>query len=1157
MKHIYSPFKIVAAAATVLMCLFFYGNGFAQVGATYFPVVGNPNYGDSLDGFNESAFVHKAQEKGLNAYETGLYVRRCKRIYVNRKYNLNSSRIVNPTNPLVINGPCVNMDFEQGSFNGWTGYIGDNTVSSNGPLQNIVNGLFSTTNDALLSDCNARHTIMTLASGNDPCGGFPTVAPGGNYSCRLGEQCANYQGEEIEQTFLVNAGNTSFTYQYAVVLQDGGHSAGEQPYFSIEMDDQSNNLIPCSQYYVTSGGQIPGFLTSATCTPGVAYKPWTTVNVDLSTYVGQNVTIKFIAAGCIYAGHYGYAYVDASCLPYQITTNDSLCAGGTITLTAPAGAATYAWSPGGQTTQSINVSTAGSYSVTMTSVTGCTTTLTTNVGMYPQPIAAFTPNAGPCSATYTFGNTSSVSSGTLYYHWDFGDPATASDTSNIASPSYTYATAGTYTVTLIVYTASGCSDTLTQIVNPGNGGQAAFTSTTVCQGNATQFTDQSVGASAWDWNFGDPASGPSDSSQVQNPTHIFSGSGTYTVTLTAQTNPCPSVITNVITVNPPPTAAFVYNQVCGGQSANFTSTSTVSLPSTITSTSWNFGDPASGGNNTSTLSNPSHTFTNPGTYTVTITVTTNNGCTQTFNQTVTVGPPPVAAFVATTVCTNSAMQFTNQSLNTGTYHWDFGDLATLADTSNIVNPTYTYTVAGTYNVTLIANPGPCADTSVLAVTVAPGPQVQFVAPQVCLGSSSSFTDQSTIAQGNITAWSWNFGDPSTLADTSSTQNPNYTYNTAGTYTVTLTCTSNNGCTSTNTLTVTVNPLPIANFNSTVVCAGTPTNLQDLSVASTGTITSWNWNFGDNTPNSNVQNPVHTYANDTTYNVTLIVTNSAGCIDTVVLPVVTASIPNVVFTADTFAGCPQLCVNFMDQTTISSGSITGWTWNFGDNSPNSFAQNPSHCYSQTGTYTVTMTATSNGGCASTLTIPNMITVYPVPHASFTATPQTTTILNTNISFTDLSTGNPVMWQWNFGDPNTLADTSNIQNPTYQYSTDNGDTYPVNLIVTNQFGCVDDTSIDVIVEPEFTFFIPNAFTPNGDGINDFFFGTGIGITTYNIWIFDRWGNLIFTTNDINKGWDGTVQGKSGGICQEDVYVWKVVLTDIHDKKHKYIGHVSLIK
>jgi len=113
------------------------------------------------------------------------------------------------------------------------------------------------------------------------------------------------------------------------------------------------------------------------------------------------------------------------------------------------------------------------------------------------------------------------------------------------------------------------------------------------------------------------------------------------------------------------------------------------------------------------------------------------------------------------------------------------------------------------------------------------------------------------------------------------------------------------------------------------------------------------------------------------------------------------------------------------------------------------------------------------------------------------------------------------------------------------------------VTNQFGCSDDTSETVIVDPEFTFFIPNAFTPNGDGKNDFFFGTGIGITSYQIWIFDRWGNLIFTADDINHGWDGTVQGKSGQICQEDVYVWKVALTDVFDKKHKYIGHVSLIK
>src|SRR6185436_3314416 len=136
-----------------------------------------------------------------------------------------------------------------------------------------------------------------------------------------------------------------------------------------------------------------------------------------------------------------------------ITTNDSLCVGSSITLTAPVGATNYLWTPTGDTTQTITVTTAGSYSVDMTSVTGCHTTLTCNVGIYPQPTAAFTPNYAPCSPVYTFNNTSSVSSGTLYYHWDFGDPAATGDTSNVTNPNYTYAP-GTYTVTLIVYTAS-------------------------------------------------------------------------------------------------------------------------------------------------------------------------------------------------------------------------------------------------------------------------------------------------------------------------------------------------------------------------------------------------------------------------------------------------------------------------------------------------------------------------------------------------------------------------------------------------------------------------------------------------------------------------------------------------------------------------------
>lgn len=1164
MNHFSPAYKTVVGKLAVLTAIIFSTSLFGQVSSRATNPADNSVYGDSLAGFNETAVRSKAIAKGLHDHEIDMYIARAKRMYIDRQYypgrigrqtgDLASTRVYDPNN---VQTACTNMDFETGTFTGWTGFTGDNTVNSNGPLQNVVAGFVSAGINAAYNNSAARHTIMqNPGAGTDFYGGFPCVAPGGNYSVRLGNNYGNYQGEGIEQTFTVGPGNTSFTYQYAAVLNDGGHSSGEQPYFRIEMYDQSGNLIPCGQYYVeAAGGNTPGFITSP-ADPYTYYKPWTTVNIDLTAQMAQNVTIRFTAAGCIYAGHFGYAYVDASCLPYTISLSDSLCQGSSITLSAPVGAASYQWSTGA-TSQTINVNTAGTYSVTMTSVTGCQTNLTQTVSMYPQPTAAFTPNGSNCSSTFTFSNSSSVSSGNLSYYWDFGDPSVSNDTSNLANPTWTYSSTGTNTVTLIVTSSSGCTDTVTAIVNPGGGGTAAFASTTVCVGQATTFTDQSVSPNGWSWHFDDPASGPNDSSQVQNPTHTYANPGTYNVTLTIGGNPCPSTITQAVIVNAVPTASFQYNQVCGGLLANFTSTSTVQPPEVINSTTWDFGDPASGANNASSLLNPSHTFSGPGNYTVTLIVNTPGGCSQTTTQQIVVGVPPTSQFIANTVCTNTPMQFTDQSQNTTTYLWDFGDPAVSSDTSNLQNPAYVYTQAGNYTVMLIANPGPCSDTSTLQVTVAPGPQVQFQAPAVCLGGSTVFTDQSVIASGNITGWSWDFGVSAQSSDTSNVQNPSYAYGAAGNYTVTLTCTSNNGCVTSITQPVTVNDLPVADFSSNVVCVGTGTTLTDLSVANGGNIVSWSWDFGDGSPASSSQNPSHTYAIDSTYNVTLIVTNTAGCIDTVNLPVATAPLPVTLFAADTLAGCPVLCVNFSDLTSINSGSVTGWTWDFGDGSPASYSQNPSHCFSTTGTYTISLTTTSNNGCVQTLVIPDMIEVYPVPTASFSATPQHTDVLNTNIYFTDNSLGNPVAWSWNFGDPSTLSDSSNIQNPMYYYSAEAGGIYPVYLQVTNQYGCVDDTTMDVIIDPEWSFYIPNCFTPDGDGLNDLFFGQGFGITSYQLWIFDRWGNLIFTATDINEGWDGTVQGKSGEVCQEDVYVWKVVLTDVFNKKHKYIGHVSLIK
>jgi len=152
---------------------------------------------------------------------------------------------------------------------------------------------------------------------------------------------------------------------------------------------------------------------------------------------------------------------------------------------------------------------------------------------------------------------------------------------------------------------------------------------------------------------------------------------------------------------------------------------------------------------------------------------------------------------------------------------------------------------------------------------------------------------------------------------------------------------------------------------------------------------------------------------------------------------------------------------------------------------------------------------------------------------------------------LSTG-ANFWSWDFGD----LTTSIISNPPpHTYKADTA-TYVITLITSSQYGCADTAHQTVIIEDDFVFYIPNSFTPNDDGVNDSFFGKGVGIVKYELSIFDRWGNMIFYADDINKAWDGKANHGTE-IAQMDVYVWKVTLTDVFNKVHTYIGTVTLVK
>lgn len=200
-----------------------------------------------------------------------------------------------------------NGGFESGNFTGWNGYIGDNDLSSLGPLQNLTTGIFSTTMNAPITDVNARHTIMDTASGGDWEGGFQIVPPGyGMYVVRLGNNLGLYQGEILEQTWTVDPSEANFYVNFATVINDGGHTLGEGGYFKYEILDTLGDTVA---YRMDQCAALPpGYQVSAN---NILYLPWQHDTIDLSAYIGQDLTIRFTAAGCVFSGHYAYAYVDA------------------------------------------------------------------------------------------------------------------------------------------------------------------------------------------------------------------------------------------------------------------------------------------------------------------------------------------------------------------------------------------------------------------------------------------------------------------------------------------------------------------------------------------------------------------------------------------------------------------------------------------------------------------------------------------------------------------------------------------------------------------------------------------------------------------------------------------------------------------------------
>jgi len=726
------------------------------------------------------------------------------------------------------------------------------------------------------------------------------------------------------------------------------------------------------------------------------------------------------------------------------------------------------------------------YDVTLivTNANGCKDTIVKQIFISALPVAAFTASESCMGNNTTFTDNSTTPAGTtiVSYYWDFGDGGNSTQ----QNPQHPYANYGNYNVTLTITNSNQCiHDTMIQVTVFANPIADFIFTPSSCMGSPVSYTDLSTipgtfsgYINQWIWNFDDGTIDTINYPANPNVTHTFAGTATtHNVRLTVNTTKgCTHYIVKTVTSIPSPLANFAYSTTtCANQPVQFTDLSQTNGGGSIQTWDWNFGDPLSGGNNTSTLQNPIHSFTAPGPFTVQLVVTSINGCKDTLQSQIIIDSLPIADFTNTSPCEGNTMTFTSTSTpNASTiisYNWDFGD----GGSSLLPNPQHVYANYGNFLVTLtVVNSNGCIHDTTKQVTVNPKPVAEFSYSQAaCIGNPVDYVDQSYVPSGfsgYIDTWTWNFDDGTGDFTITFPNNPNISHTFAGTATthlVRLTVTTTTGCTSYIEKTVTSIPSPIANFTtSAITCASQEVQFTDLSQTNGGgSIVLWEWNFGDPGSGANnastLQNPLHTFAQASPppYDVQLVVTNVSGCKDTLTLQITINARPTAQFSAS--KECLTSATVFTDESTPPTGaSIVSHYWTFGDGA-NSTLQNPTHTYANAGIYNVTLLVTTNQGCTKDTTM--QVEVYGKPLPSFTYSSPTCS--TDSVHFTDLSTtphGSIHKWVWDFGDGSALVTKIFPESPNVIHKFPSGGVFNVKLTITTTDSCTAFKILPVTVQ-----------------------------------------------------------------------------------------------
>jgi gliding motility-associated-like protein len=1105
--------RIKVLLFTVLIAISFSGNQLEAQNKV--PQLSTEFSGDSLDGFDEDEVRTTALMDGItgSAYTTMLEIR--KRLFIYKKYNFhyylekesgdyfNSNYTLPGTligkalggNANINAAPCINEGFETGNINGWVCTQGVNTSACVYPVTNNT-----------ITFPNASYITTSVTPFTDPIFGvtIPNSPFTGSVVAKINDHLISFApAVKLAQTFPVT--NSNFLYEFAyVAMMATQHTCCQQPFMRVSVRDNVGNLLSCPLFtfappppsgpICSSSGVTWAAQQTVTTTQGTYLArrnpTWQKYSIDLTNYIGTNVSIEVVVADCSPTGHFGYAYFDSNCselgfnlatssgtsfvtAPTQTVNITGLC-GTTATITAPSGLGPYLWNgPSGSgvtsnTNQTISTSVAGLYTISMNPPGSCVPiNRVINLNFAPPTTVVATPTAICAAGSSTTATLSA--SGALSYTWN---PGNIISSNTVVSPTVTTI----YSLTAVSGTCIGnytqqitVNPTPTVIVSNPSGSVCASTNATITA------TGAGVGGS-YLWQPG----AISGSAAVVSP----SANTVYTAIATSSSG-CVGTETTIVGVSSTPSTGVVAfpaltGSVCSGTPVNVLCYGALSYtinPSGVTTS--NFA-------------------------TLTPTITTNytvlgaiGACTSTAAITISVDPGPTMTVTGTPslTCPYTSGSLTALAPTSLGFTWTPPG-ATYGGTSSthVVTPTLTTT----YSVQGI-NAAGCRSTYTIAQVVSPVPNITITAssPSICVGSTVSYT-----ASGGST-YTWNPGNLNTAAVT-------FTPSSSTTYTV---ISSNGTCTSSATSSVLVVPLPTVSAlaSPTVICAGNSTTLTangannytwqpggstsslvavSPSVNTVYTLTGNSAGCGSTAtvavtvnPNPTVgvvasptaicpgfsstltPNGATTYTlnglfitgfspfvitppSTTTY--TMSGTNAFGCTSSTTLSMLVNPTPTVILTAST----PSVC--FGSASTLSATGAASYTWLPGGIS------GPNVTVTPTITSTYTANATSSAGCAGSNTI--TIIVVPIPSISATASPTT---ICAGASATLTGNGG-TSYSWN---PGGLTGVNVTVNPTLT---------TVYTVTGSLAGCTSTSTLSLVVNPLPTITAvasPTAICPGG--------------------------------------------------------------------------------